>query len=110
MLFRSVYLNDLRAGDSVLAVDIHGSTRTITVGRLKIERRPLLMIRSRVRHNGRESLINTFVQNDWHVRVMGADGTVRNSTLVKPGEKLLAFADEPGRHTGIKVTESIVEI
>ena len=106
----AVYLNDLRAGDSVLAVDIHGTTRTITVGRLKIERRPLLMIKSRVRNDGQESFINTFVQNDWHVRVMGADGKVRNSTLVQPGEKLLAYADVPGRHTGIKVTESIVEI
>ncbi|MFQ5733796.1 MAG: 3-dehydroquinate synthase II [Planctomycetaceae bacterium] len=106
----AVYLNDLRGGDSVLAVDIHGTTRTITVGRLKIERRPLLMIKSRVRQNGKEAIINTFVQNDWHVRVMGADGKVRNSTLVKPGEKLMAYVDEPGRHTGIKVTESIVEI
>lgn len=105
----AVYLNDLRAGNLVLAVDIHGNTRSVTVGRVKIERRPLLLIKSRVVQSGKETVINTFVQNDWHVRIMGADGKVRNSTLVTPGEKLLAYADEPGRHTGIKVTESIVE-
>jgi 3-dehydroquinate synthase class II len=105
----AVYLSELRAGSRVLAVDIHGNTRVVTVGRVKIERRPLLLIKSRVVRDGETSFINTFVQNDWHVRIMGADGKVRNSTLVKPGEKLLAYADEPGRHTGIKVTESIVE-
>jgi 3-amino-4-hydroxybenzoic acid synthase len=105
----AVYLSELRAGSRVLVVDVHGHTRIVTVGRVKIERRPLLLIRSRVVRGGQESFINTFLQNDWHVRIMGADHKVRNSTLVKPGEKLLAYTDEPGRHTGIKVTESIVE-
>jgi 3-dehydroquinate synthase class II len=105
----AVYLSELRAGSRVLVVDIHGNSRIVTVGRVKIERRPLLLIKSRVVQDGKETFINTFLQNDWHVRIMGADGKVRNSTLVKPGEKLLAYTDEPGRHTGIRVTESIVE-
>ena len=106
----AVYLSELRAGSRVLAVDIRGRTRVAdrrpgqdraaaaAVHRVEgqPERRP-------------EHYIKTFLQNDWHVRIMGADRKVRNSTLVKPGEKLLAFADEPGRHTGIKVSETIVE-
>jgi 3-dehydroquinate synthase class II len=103
------YLSELRAGSKVLVVDVNGNTRPVTVGRVKIERRPLLLIKSRVVQDGREIFINTFVQNDWHVRVMGADHKVRNSTLVKPGEKLLAHVDIPGRHTGIKVGETITE-
>jgi 3-amino-4-hydroxybenzoic acid synthase len=119
----AVYLSELRAGSRVLAVDIRGRTRVLTVGRVKIERRPLLLITTRVNvadlpetHIARKRpadypsvLIKTFLQNDWHVRIMGADGKVRNSTLVKRGEKLLAFADEPGRHTGLKVSETIIE-
>ena len=119
----AVYLSELRAGSRVLAVDTKGRTRVLTVGRVKIERRPLLLITTRVNvkdlpetHIAQRRpadypavLIKTFLQNDWHVRIMGADGKVRNSTLVKPGEKLLAFADEPGRHTGLKVSETIIE-
>jgi 3-amino-4-hydroxybenzoic acid synthase len=105
----AVYLSELRAGSRSMAVDIHGRTRIVTVGRVKIERRPLLLIKSRVVRDGETTFINTFLQNDWHVRIMGADGQVRNSTLVQPGEKLLAYSDVPGRHTGIKVTEAIVE-
>jgi 3-dehydroquinate synthase class II len=106
----AVYLAELRAGSRVLAVDTEGKTRVVTVGRVKIERRPLLLIECRVKADDPpERYIKTFLQNDWHVRIMGADRKVRNSTLVRPGDKLLAFADEPGRHTGIKVSESIVE-
>jgi 3-dehydroquinate synthase class II len=106
----AVYLSELRAGSRVLAVDVDGHSRVVTVGRVKIERRPLLLIQSRVHPDDPpDKYIKTFVQNDWHVRIMGADHQVRNSTLVRPGERLLAYADEPGRHTGIRVAETIVE-
>lgn len=103
------YLSELRAGSPLLAVDIQGRTRLVTVGRVKVERRPLLLIKARVDVDGEKRFINTFLQNDWHVRIMGADRKVRNSTLVQPGERLLAYTDVPGRHTGIKVSETIVE-
>jgi 3-dehydroquinate synthase class II len=104
------YLSEMRAGSRVLAVDVEGRTRVVTVGRVKIERRPLLLIQARVNPDDPpEAYIKTFVQNDWHVRIMGSDCKVRNSTLVRPGDRLLAYADEPGRHTGIRVSESIVE-
>jgi 3-dehydroquinate synthase class II len=106
----AVYLSELQAGSLALAVNVEGRTRVVTVGRVKIERRPLLLIRARVRPDDPpEAWIKTFLQNDWHVRVMGADRQVRNSTLVRPGDRLLAFADEPGRHTGIRVSETILE-
>jgi 3-dehydroquinate synthase class II len=40
---------------------------------------------------------------------MGADGKVRHSTLLRPGDEILAHVDVPGRHTGLKMTEHIVE-
>jgi 3-dehydroquinate synthase class II len=107
---RHIYLSEVQAGTPLLVVDVHGRTRVATVGRVKIERRPLLLIKCRVpQPDGEDVFINTFLQNDWHVRIMGADHKVRNSTLVRPGEKLLAHIDEPGRHTGLRVTENIVE-
>lgn len=135
----AMYLSELTAGAEVLCVNTRGESRVVSVGRAKIERRPMLKVRcsvalnsvpdelrtrvedmfemqervtpkgERVGRDQRSISINTFLQNDWHVRVMAADGKVRHCTLLQPGDELLAHVDTPGRHTGLKVTESIVE-
>jgi 3-dehydroquinate synthase class II len=102
---RAVYLSDLRAGSQVLAVNAAGHTRAVTVGRVKIERRPLLMIEAEI--DGQA--VNTFIQDDWHVRMMGAGGEIRPSSEIKPGDQLLGYLDAPGRHVGIRIDETIEE-
>ncbi|MBT0773356.1 hypothetical protein KIH74_30705 [Kineosporia sp. J2-2] len=102
---RAVYLSDLRAGSQVLAVDTAGRTRTVTVGRIKIERRPLLLIEAEI--DGRP--VNTFIQDDWHVRMMGSQGEIRPSSEIAVGDQLLGHLDTPGRHVGIRIEETIEE-
>lgn len=99
------YLTDLRAGSKVLCVNTKGETRVLTVGRVKTEVRPLLLIKGEAA--GKE--INVIVQDDWHIRVMGADGKPRNASTIQPGDQLLSYVCEPGRHVGIKVDETILE-
>lgn len=99
------YLTDLRAGSKVLCVNTKGETRVLTVGRVKTEVRPLLMIKGEAA--GKE--INVIVQDDWHIRIMGADGKPRNASTIQPGDTLLSYICEPGRHVGIKVDETIIE-
>lgn len=99
------YLSDLAAGSKVLCVNTDGRSRTLTVGRVKMEVRPLLLIKGAAA--GKE--INVIVQDDWHIRVMGADGSPMNTSLIRPGDTLLAYVCEPGRHVGIKVNETIIE-
>lgn len=99
------YLTDLSVGSKVLCVNTQGETRVLTVGRVKTEVRPLLMIKGKA--SGTD--INVIVQDDWHIRIMGADGKPRNATMIQPGEELLAYVCEPGRHVGIKVSETILE-
>jgi len=99
------YLTDLRAGSKVLCVNTNGEVRELTVGRVKIEVRPLLLIVGTV--GGQE--INVIVQDDWHIRLMGADGQPRNATDLQAGDCLLAYLSKPGRHVGIKVAETIIE-
>jgi 3-amino-4-hydroxybenzoic acid synthase len=55
-------------------------------------------------------VINTIVQDDWHVRLFDAEGKVRNATEIVPGDHMLALPATPGRHVGIPVSESIVEV
>ncbi len=45
---RTTYLEELRAGDEVLIVGADGSTTVATVGRLKVEARPMLLVRAKV--------------------------------------------------------------
>ena len=99
------YLTDLKAGSKVLCVNTKGETRTLTVGRVKTEVRPLLLIKGKVEDKD----INVIVQDDWHIRIMGADGKPMNAACIKPGDKLLAYVSDPGRHVGIKVDETILE-
>lgn len=99
------YLSDLKAGDQILSFNSDGEGRVVTVGRIKIERRPLLQIEAEIENQK----INLFIQDDWHVRVFGSKGEIRPSSEIIIGDKLLGYLDEPGRHVGIKINETINE-
>jgi len=103
---RTWYLSDLRSGMELLAVSTSGRARKVTVGRVKIEQRPLLRI-SGVTEAGED--LSIIMQEDWHVRVFNADGKAHNITTLKPGDRLLAYSVPPGRHVGIAVQETILE-
>ncbi|WP_405493718.1 3-dehydroquinate synthase II [Nocardia sp. NBC_00511] len=102
---RTAYITDLAAGETTAAVSADGRFREVSVGRVKVELRPLRLIEAR--HG--DVTVNVFLQDDWHVRVMSADGKPLNLTDVKPGTLLLGHLAEPGRHVGIKVNEKISE-
>lgn len=99
------YLSDLKAGDEILITNSKGLSRVVTIGRMKIERRPLLLIEAKIGND----VINTFIQDDWHVRMMGANGEIIPSAEIKKGDKLLGFLDKSGRHVGIQINETIKE-
>lgn len=99
------YLTDLRAGSKVMCVNTEGRTRPLTVGRVKAEVRPLLLVEGEAAGQP----INVIVQDDWHIRIMGADGKPRNATQIRPGDELLSYVCKPGRHVGISVEETIIE-
>ncbi|GAB7052649.1 3-dehydroquinate synthase II family protein [Catenuloplanes indicus] len=103
---RTAYLSELRAGGRVLAVSADGRTRPVTVGRIKIETRPLLSIDA-VAPGGEP--VNLIVQDDWHVRVLGPGGAVLNSTALRPGDEILGCLPDADRHVGYPIDETCVE-
>jgi 3-amino-4-hydroxybenzoic acid synthase len=103
---RTYYLSDIRAGMEVLVVNTDGLSRRATVGRVKIERRPILGINTQG-SNG--EFINVFMQADWHVRVFGTNKQPLNITNLKSGDKVLGYTTQSGRHVGVKVNELIIE-
>lgn len=99
------YITDMRVGTQVLAVDYDGNARTVNVGRMKIEVRPLLLIEAE--YEGQT--INTIVQDDWHIRIFDGDRQPKSATTFQEGDSILAYVCEPGRHVGVKITETITE-
>ncbi|MBF9134468.1 3-dehydroquinate synthase II [Plantactinospora sp. S1510] len=103
---RTSYLSELTSGGRVLAVDSAGRTRLVTVGRVKIETRPLLSIDA-VAPSGQP--VNLIVQHDWHVRVLGPGGQVLNTTELRPGDRVLGFLPVEARHVGYAINEFCLE-
>ena len=103
---RTNYLSELGSGSTVLAVDAKGRTRLVTVGRAKIESRPLLTIDA-VAPDG--TAVNLIVQDDWHVRVLGPGGAVLNVTELRPGDELLGYLATDDRHVGYPIDEFCLE-
>ncbi|MGW4212723.1 3-dehydroquinate synthase II family protein [Lentzea sp. NPDC004789] len=99
---RTNYLSELRSGSKVLAVDADGRTREVTVGRAKLESRPMLTITARSPENVEVSLM---VQDDWHVRVLGPGGKVLNVTELQRGDELLGYLAPEQRHVGLPIGE-----
>ncbi len=99
------YLGELAAGDEVLVVDFQGQTRPAVVGRVKVERRPLMLVAAEA--EGRE--IATILQNAETIRLTRPGGEAVSIVSLKPGDEVLAALEETGRHFGHKIKETIVE-
>ena len=103
---RTDYMSELKAGSPVMLVNSKGRVRRASVGRMKIEQRPLRLIE--VEFAGKER-VNILMQDDWHVRVFSDAAKPLNISELKPGDKVLGYVTEPGRHVGIKINETIIE-
>lgn len=102
---RTRYLSELSAGDAVLLVNHKGEAVEGIVGRLKIEKRPLMLIRAKVQ----DREISTIVQNAETIRLTSPDGAPLSVTVMKPGDEVLVALEESGRHFGMKIDEQITE-
>ena len=99
------YLAELGAGDPLLVTRPRGDARTVRVGRLKIERRPLTLVEVRVGDRAR----TLFVQEAETVRLTTAERAPAPATALGPGTALLGVRMPPGRHLGRPVVEAIEE-
>jgi 3-dehydroquinate synthase II len=98
------YLSELVAGDAVLAVEPNGTPRSVRVGRIKIERRPMVMIE--IERKGRR--YTTFLQEAETVRLSGETDRVA-TTHLEAGQRVFGAPFPPARHLGGVVEETIEE-
>jgi 3-dehydroquinate synthase II len=103
---RTAYLSELAAGSEVLLVNEKGDGETASVGRVKVERRPLLLVRARVPSGAVHSVI---LQNAETIRLVGPGGSAVSVAKLREGDAVLMAEEAAGRHFGVAVEETIRE-
>ncbi len=99
------YLSELSAGDKVLIIDFKGNVAIGAVGRLKIEKRPLMLVRAAIK----DKEVTTILQNAETIRLTSPDGSPISVVKLGAGDKVLVAVEKGGRHFGHKINETITE-
>lgn len=97
------YLSELKAGDEILIVNRAGATRVGHIGRVKIERRPMMLVVTEADGH----TFSIILQNAETVRLVSYVASTPVSEL-KLGDEVLLRVEEGGRHFGTLVAEEMV--
>ena len=99
------YLSELETGSEVLVINGQGKARRATVGRSKIERRPMLMIKAQVG----EEIGGIIAQDAETIRFVKPDGHLVSVTHLKKGDTVLVHTKgATGRHFGMEVSDEYI--
>ncbi len=102
---KTKYLSELETGDEVLTVDQEGNTKIAIVGRVKIEKRPLMLVEAEFEG----VVLRTLLQNAETIRLVTEDGEPISVAELKVGDKVMIYLDPNARHFGMAIEESIIE-
>jgi len=105
------YLSELTSGDAILAVKHTGATRTVVLGRLKIEQRPMLKVSFQPKaHNERKPKeAHVYMQQAETVRLMDRDARPCSVTELKPEDVVMGWTGHGGRHLGQSIGSRLEE-
>ena len=99
------YLSEVKSGDQVLVVNFEGKSYPAVVGRVKIERRPMVIVEAE--ESGQE--FSVILQNAETINLTQPDGKAISLVDLKEGNGVLVYREKEGRHFGVKIDETIVE-
>ncbi|MFQ5497584.1 MAG: 3-dehydroquinate synthase II [Nitrosopumilus sp.] len=99
------YLSEVETGSEVLILNSKGKARRATVGRSKIERRPMLMIKAAV---GGE-IGGIIAQDAETIRFVKPNGQLVSVTHLKKGDTVMVHSKPAtGRHFGMEVSDEYI--
>ncbi|TBR07339.1 MAG: 3-dehydroquinate synthase [Candidatus Nitrosotenuis sp.] len=99
------YLSELETGSEVLILDSKGKARRATVGRSKIERRPMLMIKAQIG----DEVGGIIAQDAETIRFVKPGGHLVSVTHLKKGDTVMVHAKSAtGRHFGMEVSDEYI--
>ncbi len=99
------YLSEVETGSEVLIINSKGKARRATVGRSKIERRPMLMIKASV-----DGEIGGIIAQDAEtIRFVKPTGQLVSVTHLKKGDTVMVYSKSAtGRHFGMEVSDEYI--
>ena len=99
------YLSEVETGSEVLVLNAKGKARRVTVGRSKIERRPMLMIKAEA-----DGEIGGIIAQDAEtIRFVKSNGQLVSVTHLKKGDTVMVHAKPAtGRHFGMEVSDEYI--
>ena len=99
------YLSEVETGSEVLIINSKGKARRATVGRSKIERRPMLMIKA----ESDGEIGGIIAQDAETIRFVKPDGKLVSVTHLKKGDNVMVYSKEAtGRHFGMEVSDEYI--
>ena len=99
------YLSEVETGSEVLILSSSGKARRATVGRSKIERRPMLMIKAAVG----DEIGGIIAQDAETIRFVRPNGQLVSVTHLKKGDTVMVHAKPAmGRHFGMEVSDEYI--
>jgi 3-dehydroquinate synthase II len=99
------YLSELETGVEILVLDSKGKARRATVGRCKIEKRPMLMIKAKVG----DEIGGIIAQDAETIRFVKPNGQLVSVTHLKKGDSVIVHAKAAtGRHFGMEVSDEYI--
>ena len=99
------YLSELETGVEILVLDSKGKARRATVGRCKIEKRPMLMIKAKVG----DEIGGIIAQDAETIRFVKPNGQLVSVTHLKKGDSVIVHAKvATGRHFGMEVSDEYI--
>lgn len=102
---KTKYLSELKAGDEVEIIGYDGNVKKSFVGRVKIERRPLILVKAAA--DGDEGTV--ILQNAETIKLVNSEGEHISVSSLKKGDRVLVWVGEKARHFGTEVKEFIIE-
>ena len=99
------YLSEVETGSEVLILNSRGKARRVTVGRSKIERRPMLMIKA----SAGGEIGGIIAQDAETIRFVKQNGQLVSVTHLKKGDTVMVHAKPAtGRHFGMEVSDEYI--
>ena len=99
------YLSEVETGSEVLIINSKGKARRVTVGRSKIERRPMLMIKASVSGE----IGGIIAQDAETIRFVKPNGELVSVTHLKKGDTVMVHVKSAtGRHFGMEVSDEYI--
>ncbi len=108
-IYRTNYLSELKGGKKVLAVNFKGEARIVSVGRVKIETRPMLRFELEAIKGNKKIPINCICQNAETIRLVDPSGKAKSVVDIKVGDEVLVHIGPGATHFGTAIKETIIE-